>query len=50
VPGNAAATAWHSETSMFLPPFLFNVVDSFLKAVLFLFVFGLVAILYRMVT
>jgi hypothetical protein len=34
---------------MFLPPFLFNVVDSFLRAVLFLFVFGLVAILYRMV-
>ena len=29
---------------MFLPPFLFNVVDSFLRAVLFLFVFGLVAI------
>ncbi len=34
---------------MFLPPFLFNIVHSFLKAVLFLFVFGLVAILYRMV-
>ena len=32
-----------------MPPLLFNAIDSFMQAMLFLFVFGLVAIIYRMV-
>ena len=32
-----------------MPPLLFNAIDSFMQGMLFLFVFGLVAILYRMV-
>jgi hypothetical protein len=31
-----------------MPPFVFNLVDSFMRALLFVFVFGFAAHLYRM--
>jgi hypothetical protein len=50
VAGHEYQCLYGREASM-MPPLLFNAIDSFMQAMLFLFVFvfGLVAILYRMV-